>query len=413
MAQHRQVFCRFPQPVTLNLCLQLFSALMILFHPVSDFLILLHVYLAFPTCTNGYESSGHTGAEPERRDSPTTITRGPEISGIPNGTVDAISGVWGSSCDDINSPPCVAFCRTRDTVCQDAVRSAAGTCNRMWKSYDNVQYGSRSPGTGWSISTTVVGATGGVSTYTVEVWTSFSTANVSFVKGITTITPVYALGSPVPTISVTNWGPPHLSTIKLLTASTPSCKFMSFTTLDPSDCKSHPCTTSHHPDCGLCTVYGGTVDLYFWPPSAASSPRTPQATFAASHQPWSTVLEGTTLYSPTVYISFQTLYASNDCNRVGNGYTNTLMAMKPEDVSTQYHWGGMVAQSGANHYGPLNYGDLTGLPPASDYEMQPSCIMFGCLTIYSRSWHPTLMVPSKVRSIDPAWASCALGLEGL
>lgn len=87
--------------------------------------------------------------------------------------------------------------------------------------------------------------------------------------------------------------------------------------------------------------------------------------------------------------------------------------MRPEDVTTQAHIGGKVFQTGANVYGPLNYSAFAGVVPASVYEDQASCVMFGCPTIFPSVWKPTLVVPPQMRSIDPAWASCALGLQGL
>ena len=406
MAQHRQVFCRFPQQVTLNLCLQLFSALAMLHYPIHSFLVLSHVYLAFPSLTNGHLSSWRTRAGLERVDSPTTTTNGPNISTAPNVTIDAIPGVWGSACEYGGKPPCWAYCRTRDTACQNAVRSVVRTCSPMWNSYFNIQSGRRSLESGWSTVTTVYGETGGPTTTTLWVWTSFSTASETFIRWNrwnvsepTTMKPVYGLGSPVPSTSVTTFGP-DLDTVTFLTATTPNCKFQSLTIIDPTAC-------------GQCTLYGGTVDLYYWPPSTATSIVATQTTLAASHQASSTILDGTTLYSPTVYISFHTAYASNGCSQVGSRHSGTLVAMKPEDVSTQADWGLNVFQSGAFLYGRLNYGDLTGDPPASEYEAQGSCAVYGCPTIHSLNWHPTLVVPSKLRSMDPAWKSCAIGLEGL
>jgi hypothetical protein len=72
-----------------------------------------------------------------------------------------------------------------------------------------------------------------------------------------------------------------------------------------------------------------------------------------------------------------------------------------------------VAQTGANWYGPLNHSHLTGLPPVSEYEHQPSCIFARCPTIYPISVKPTLVVPTQIRSLDPAWADCAGALAGL
>lgn len=68
----------------------------------------------------------------------------------------------------------------------------------------------------------------------------------------------------------------------------------------------------------LCTIYGGTVQLLYWPISATTSAAngsiantTLSPTVAEGS---TTVYEGYTLVSPSVYISFATAYALNDCN---------------------------------------------------------------------------------------------------
>lgn len=153
---------------------------------------------------------------------------------------------------------------------------------------------------------------------------------------------------------------------------------------------------------------GGTVQLFFWPPATVNS------TITSTQNPESTVIEGTTLYSPSVYISFEAVHASNSCFQVGRNHTATMISLASAEVSTQIHTGGKVKASGAESYGQLDYAHLIGLPPATQYEMQPSCVMFGCPTIYpSTSWNPVLLVPTQLRSLDPAWSSCAVGLDGL
>ncbi|KAK3620878.1 hypothetical protein LTR56_022727 [Elasticomyces elasticus] len=239
-------------------------------------------------------------------------------------------------------------------------------------------------------------------TTTVDVWTSFSKANVSVLVGVptargklTTMTPVYALGSPIQSTSLVTY-PDIYVTFTTVTGNTPRCKFTGVTTA--------PTETN----CGQCTMNGGTVELLYWTDQA-----TIQAVNAESKSLRSAVLNGTTLYSPSVYISFQTAFATNSCGRVGRNHTGTILAMRPQDLSTQVHWGGKVLQSGANDYATINYADLYGLPPVDVYESQPSCIMFGCATIYTTSYFPTIVIPPQMRSLDSAWQDCAVGLEGL
>ncbi|KAK3645128.1 hypothetical protein LTR56_002655 [Elasticomyces elasticus] len=239
-------------------------------------------------------------------------------------------------------------------------------------------------------------------TTTVDVWTSFSKANVSVLVGVptargklTTMTPVYALGSPVQSTSLVTYSDNYV-TFTTVTGNTPRCKFTGVT------------TAATQTNCGQCTMNGGTVELLYWTDQVNI-----QAVTAGSKSPRSAVLNGTTLYSPSVYISFQTAFATNSCGRVGRNHTGTILAMRPQDLSTQVHWGGKVLQSGANDYAKMNYADLYGLPPVDVYESQPSCIMFGCATIYTTSYFPTIVIPLQMRSLDSAWRDCAVGLEGL
>ncbi|KAK5172279.1 uncharacterized protein LTR77_003917 [Saxophila tyrrhenica] len=261
-------------------------------------------------------------------------------------------------------------------------------------SYSNVRNGLSTPGPAWSTVLSTIGA-GGRTTTAIEVYTSFSTASSGFGRWQsnhitpTTITPVYALGSPIQKVTVTTIpSDSNAYTITQLTGPTPNCKFETMSVKSSTDC-------------GQCTITGGTVDLYFWPLETAG----PSDTTTRR----STILNGTTLYSPTVYIHLPTIYASNTCLQVGARHTGTLLAMPPDQLSTQIDIG---LKQPAYRYGKLNYTDLLRPPPAWQYEMQPECYVFGCPTIYNTQWFPTLKVPEQVRTIDPEWAGCGLALEG-
>jgi hypothetical protein len=312
-----------------------------------------------------------------------------------------VQGVWYSACQLDGQWPCIAYCSVTDSACLESASSIAQICGASWRSYESVEDGLKPPGAGWHNTTTVVSYTnpGGTRTTEVEVFTSFRTATEGIVVGastFSTMTPIYALGSPVLS-TITTIEPLYPQpTYTVLTAPTPRCKYTAYSRIDRSEC-------------GKCTITGGTVDLYFWPPAqTGTSDGTPR--FPTSTGVVSTVVDGNTLISPTVYISIHTIYASDACLQVGKRHHGTIVAMNPEEISTQVHVGGKAA---AYSYRRLDYNDLTGLPPVSNYEMQPSCLVTGCPTIYYTSWNPTLVVPSKVRAIDPAWATCGLDLAGL
>ena len=315
---------------------------------------------------------------------------------------DKLPSLWFETClDDEGHPPCVAYCHENDTICRAAGTVATSSCNELWSTYNGNKLKTENPEPGWSLYYTTYGTTGGESTTTVNVYTTFSTANLSVVKNNidsnaedprVTITPVYAMGQPIPSASVKTISSSQRTT-SWLTGPKPSCRYIALSTSN---------------DCGQCSIHGGTVELFFWPPATKTATES-----AADATPRSTVLSnGITLYSQSAYISLSTIYASNSCTRVGLNHTGTLLAMDPADVSTQVHWGGKVAQTGANYYGQLNYADLMGVPPVSDYENQPSCIMYGCSTIFP-TYSPTLVVPMAMRSLRPEWVSCVAALEGL
>ncbi|KAK5112444.1 hypothetical protein LTR62_004200 [Meristemomyces frigidus] len=265
------------------------------------------------------------------------------------------------------------MCATNATDCSRAVKAEALTCAPSWNAYYASASHAQSLGPAWAIitSTSTVVYSG-----TTTIYTSFSTADEVFTRngfGIqTTFTPIYALGGPGESL----WTKTYSSGVQ-----------------------THTTTRGPTPD------LGGTVELFYWPATATGSSNGP-----TDRSP-STVLDGTTLHYPSAYISFQTAYATDSCSTVGSPHTGAIIGLLPQEVSTLVHDGGKVAQSGANQYGPLDYGALTGLPQASLYESQQSCLVAGCLTIYP-SFQPTLVVPAQMRKLDPAWMSCGLGLEG-
>jgi hypothetical protein len=185
------------------------------------------------------------------------------------------------------------------------------------------------------------------------------------------------------------------------------------------------------PDCRACTVQGGTVEVLFWPPENKASINKTRGTstrnFSNSStgfqdsvsQPLVTAMFGThTLTSPSVYISFQTAYALNDCGRtVGKAMPGALLPMDPESLFT--------VQAGLDYFevtsggtqttfyqsASFDYNDFVGLVPPSAYTNQPRCLAYGCYTIYP-DYHPQLVLPPQVRSMDPAWENCALDWHG-
>lgn len=68
---------------------------------------------------------------------------------------------------------------------------------------------------------------------------------------------------------------------------------------------------------------------------------------------------------------------------------------------------------------PFNLANLNWPYNPFAYLNQPSCNTLGglgydwnCGVIQEGSYNPVLVVPTQVRSMDPAWASCAVDWEG-
>ncbi|KAI7271400.1 hypothetical protein KC345_g7227 [Hortaea werneckii] len=137
-------------------------------------------------------------------------------------------------------------------------------------------------------------------------------------------------------------------------------------------------------------------------------------------QPGTAIYRNMTLTSPTVYIEFKTAYATDACGyTVGNQHPGAIIGVDPKSLYSVYakldyfvdtlgYGGGTTTFYQSN---PFNFHDLSGLAPGPAYEAQPSCWDNGCNTI-SNDYHPVLVLPSQVRDLDPAFASCGLDWRG-
>ncbi|KAK4502052.1 hypothetical protein PRZ48_007863 [Zasmidium cellare] len=142
------------------------------------------------------------------------------------------------------------------------------------------------------------------------------------------------------------------------------------------------------------------------------------------------VYEGYTLVSPSVYISFETAYAMNDCNStIGQAHTGSIIGLDPADLSSavgNQHYlsyspaSGTVSAVYSMAAAPFNLNNLDWPYNPWAYLNQPSCNTrgglnydFDCHVILEDGYFPVLVVPDEIRNMDPAWASCALDWEGL
>ncbi|KAK3629541.1 hypothetical protein LTR56_017970 [Elasticomyces elasticus] len=227
--------------------------------------------------------------------------------------------------------------------------------------------------------------------------------------------------------------------------------------------------------CGACTIYGGEVQLMYFPVAANASRDMCAATAASPtmcplgpttapyaiptagvggscnyvHCPYfvgntSTadsgpyiVSAGTTFYENRAYISVQTAYASNSCGYIGGRHAGSMVTVASSQVFSMNRVHGDCADQGNS----FNFADLEPNLPMSAFNTavnQNACRKLPqfagkypdydkgdwvngraigysepCNTIIDWAYFPTLVVPTQIRDLDPAWATCAVALDGL
>lgn len=179
-----------------------------------------------------------------------------------------------------------------------------------------------------------------------------------------------------------------------------------------------------------CILAGGPIEMIYFPVdngdadpcpnNATVFPMTRGSGFTnttVSKGPEVITSDGHTFTSGSVYLSFQTLYATWDgfYDRIGPAFSDYIVAVPSSAMST--HCGGW-----GNAYGPgtsLNFADLNWPVAASAYDCQARCDQFTvnpssrtptpsqCSTIWS-DVNPNIAVPTMVRDMVPEWAQCQL-----
>ncbi|KAF2236547.1 hypothetical protein EV356DRAFT_530828, partial [Viridothelium virens] len=200
--------------------------------------------------------------------------------------------------------------------------------------------------------------------------------------------------------------------------------------------------------CMSCAITGGKVQLIYWPEGttlASNMSTTSRLSAPMSAVPRNITSEidpeanaasirvatgfGTTFTSPTVYISYAKLYASDSCSGVGGTYFNTIVPItNSADLSSL--WATMDYGAAGLNSASFNFTDLNSPVPDSIYDRQPRCAQYsnakatwmmhdgpdtGPSTCpHTLPYEPIIIVPPSVlRSIDPSWASCSGDIRGV
>lgn len=309
-------------------------------------------------------------------------------------------------------------CGYLDTACFDTCVTYSQSCSSEWDLY---AYGSGGSAIATATtestyydtqSTTIVGELS-TSTYTFTIEESIANSTALY-TGQSTIA-LASEGSPSVSLSVSPFTYTSVLYSFTNTYAAPTCN----TTV--------ACTSACNPN--YCTVQGGTVELLYWPVATTSlysgndgEQRT--SIIPISGDPAKTVTamyDGITLVSPTVYISFQTAFALDECSSpVGHNHTGSIVAVQPSDLSSIHGSLGpqYITASSAHFRGswvpaPFNYTNMALTPvPLDVYLDQPSCYDSFCSTIYT-DYRPVLSIPKQVLGLDPAWSACDVYWEGV
>lgn len=186
------------------------------------------------------------------------------------------------------------------------------------------------------------------------------------------------------------------------------------------------CTQQSWCNTDACTVYGGTVELLYWPAAAtttASAGFTKNGTFSSPMAPVTAMYKNMTLTSPSVYLEYKTAYAVDGCSqKVGGHYPGALLALDPDDLySIDARLDYFIVTTTIAHvehttsfyqHLKMDYSHLTGLPDGEAYQGMPMCVASGCGIITPSLFHPQLVLPTQIRGMDPAWASCGVDWRG-
>jgi hypothetical protein len=224
----------------------------------------------------------------------------------------------------------------------------------------------------------------------------------------------YAMGPEITTKSGTttySFWDPQLEIVSTLVPR-PSCKTPTFS-----------CTRQPWCNTDACTVQGGTVELLFWPATSTTLNSNKNATVSDIRRPVTAVYKNFTLTSPSVYLEYKTAYALNGCAQtVGGSYSGAILALDPDDLfSIDARNDYYIATTTINNQlrttsfyqsSKLDYDHLTGLPPGAAYQGMPMCVASGCGIITPSLFHPQLILPTHIRKMDPAWATCGLDWHG-
>lgn len=153
-----------------------------------------------------------------------------------------------------------------------------------------------------------------------------------------------------------------------------------------------------------CYIDAMRVELFYWPVTPVSGYS--NATVASNAiEVITAIVEGLTITSPTVVLSYGAISATDDCGaNVGGVYPGRLLTLHPNSVSSLYGNGGPDWHGSPFRY---NFADLNIPHPLSVQLKQcwPAPVE-SCVLEDAAPYNPRLADPPEIIGLDPAWKSC-------
>lgn len=176
--------------------------------------------------------------------------------------------------------------------------------------------------------------------------------------------------------------------------------------------------TGHHSG-GMCTVYFSLVDVLYWPVPGANTacldnatsldsvPISSPALVSSRNDTVSTTVgpDGFTYTSPSIYVAYHDISASNRCGQIGPKHTSITLSFAPGSLSTSDYAPGIFAGPYGGQPKPLNLSDLP-CPPQSLLDAQESANQVGFSLPARPGYAPIIAPPPALQNLEPAWKNC-------
>ncbi|MCJ1478362.1 hypothetical protein MMC13_007042 [Lambiella insularis] len=276
-----------------------------------------------------------------------------------------------------------------------SLSTTKGACQASqdaWVAASNSFYASVASGRSAGIYSTSVSTVHNPETYTVYSYDLSGVLTETY--GKTTITDQYAVSTvaTITTISTDVWTNTYIG--PSFDVPFPRCSFTSTYT-----------HSTYSGECNGCTLVAPNVQLIYFPVSTV--PGNPNLTITPTGTSLPTgVYGGKTYTSGNVYFKYDNISAVNGCYApVGSFYPGAIVTLRSEDVSSLRNDGTYFDGSFSFNYADLNYP-----VPYEAWIGQFGCANEypGCRPIETGPYNPYVSIPSQVKGLDPAWASCTM-----